>query len=247
MVLTGGVVGTFGFGGHSGGTGVPTRSLAFSASSTQSISMAQTDFGQFNQAKFALSAHVKRSVAGAIHPIIAVWSTSSGKNFSLKFDSSDRLVFTTSSDGTTETGKLVTTQTYTSTSDWLHIYAKYDSANATANNRMRLWVDGTEITAFDTRTNPTTFITTISNPAIIGAETPSGSFMSGLICQPALFSTTLPNIEDVYFGGMVDITLVQGLYSLLNTTASGSFVNDYVLTTDWANNNGVTRSSSVPS
>lgn len=254
MVLTGGVVGTFGFGGHSGGAGVPTRSLAFVAGSSKYLDMFYLDFGTFDRAKFAISAHVKRSSiianpgSGARHPICGARVVTVAPTYSLKFDSSDRLVFTTSSDNATETGKLVTTQTYTSTSAWLHIYVKYDSANATANNRMRMWVNGTEISAFDTRINPTTQIGAISGNVGIGTDgTGSNGYFDGNICQPAIFSTTLPAIEDVYFGGMADITLVQGLYSLLNTTAAGSFVNDYVLVPDWANNNGVTRSASVPS
>ena len=49
---------------------------------------------------------------------------------------------------------LATSQVFRDPAAWYHIVFVYDSANGTANNRMRMYLNGTEITAFSSRTNP---------------------------------------------------------------------------------------------
>ena len=56
------------------------------------------------------------------------------------------------------------TQTFTSTSDWYHIVATVDMTNATAADRVRLYVDGVRIDSFVTEENPgSTSLTTQLN------------------------------------------------------------------------------------
>ena len=50
---------------------------------------------------------------------------------------------------------LETTALFRDTSAWYHIVLAIDSSNATANNKQRIYVNGVEITAFDTRNNLT--------------------------------------------------------------------------------------------
>ena len=50
---------------------------------------------------------------------------------------------------------LISTPVYRDPSAWYHVVAVYDSSNATASNRMRLYVNGVQITAFSTATYPT--------------------------------------------------------------------------------------------
>ena len=57
-------------------------------------------------------------------------------------------------DGGAVTAKLVTTQVFRDCSSWYHCVVALDSSNGTAGNRMRLYINGTEVTAFDTDTNP---------------------------------------------------------------------------------------------
>ena len=51
-------------------------------------------------------------------------------------------------------GQLTTTRLFRDVSAWYNIVISYDSANGTAGNRMRMWINGTEETGFDTDTNP---------------------------------------------------------------------------------------------
>ena len=52
------------------------------------------------------------------------------------------------------TGTLVTTAKYRDVNAWYHIVAVWDTTNATAGDRMRLYVNGEEVTSFSTDTPP---------------------------------------------------------------------------------------------
>jgi hypothetical protein len=52
------------------------------------------------------------------------------------------------------TGTLLTNAKYRDTSAWYHIVAVWDTTNATAGDRMRLYVNGVEETSFATDTQP---------------------------------------------------------------------------------------------
>ena len=49
----------------------------------------------------------------------------------------------------------ISTQTFTSTTAWVHIVVAWDSTQATAADRLKVYIDGTEITAWDTNAAPT--------------------------------------------------------------------------------------------
>ena len=52
-------------------------------------------------------------------------------------------------------GNLTTNQVFRDHSAWYNVVQVYDSGNATAGNRMRMYINGTEVTSFSTDTNPT--------------------------------------------------------------------------------------------
>jgi len=62
-------------------------------------------------------------------------------------------------DGGSVTGKLVTTQVFRDVSAWYHCVVAIDSSNGTAGDRMRLYINGSEVTSFDTDTNPSSSAT----------------------------------------------------------------------------------------
>ena len=68
----------------------------------------------------------------------------------IQYNASDQMVF----NNTSSNYRLTTTATYTDTTNWHHWVAVYDSGNATEGNRMRLYYDGVEVTAFDTDSMP---------------------------------------------------------------------------------------------
>ena len=82
---------------------------------------------------------------------------------------------------------LVTTQTFVDPSRWQHIVLAVDTTNATANDRVKLYVDGDEITSFSTRNNPSLNQAFAINNALynqrIGFNTDSGSHMDGYLAE----------------------------------------------------------------
>ena len=97
-------------------------------------------------------------------------------------------------------GRLKTTAIFRDPSAWYHIVCVYDSANGTAGNRMRMYVNGTEITDFAIDTNPSSGLNSHNadgNTFYVGAyEAGSGEydgyiaefvFIDGLALTPSSF------------------------------------------------------------
>ena len=105
-----------------------------------------------NTDKYTFSFWVKRSKLGSQQSIFR--STDDGTNDShVTFQSDDTLRFEEYG-GLSSIGKLQTTQKFRDVSAWFHIVLVYDSGNSTAGNRMRMYVNGTEVTSFGTDNNP---------------------------------------------------------------------------------------------
>lgn len=69
------------------------------------------------------------------------------------FDTSNRLDWIVYTGGGV-TGRLITTSVYRDITNWYHVFVVYDSTLGAAGDRMRMWVNGSEITDFDTDTVP---------------------------------------------------------------------------------------------
>lgn len=105
-----------------------------------------------NRDKWTWSCWFKRSKISTTSVLHHVYIDGDNHNF-FKFDSSDALNFNNET-GASVTGKLFTNALYRDISAWYHAMIVYDSANATAGNRMRMYVNGTEVTSFETDTQP---------------------------------------------------------------------------------------------
>ena len=75
-------------------------------------------------------------------------------------------------------GTLITTQVFRDPSAWYHIVLAVDTTQATSSNRVKLYVNGTQITSFSTETYPTLNAANNINTAsahCIGNEVPNGT------------------------------------------------------------------------
>lgn len=224
----------------------PLYSLDFESGSTTYLSMADGDVGAFDTAKFAISAWVKRESTGSAATILSQWSGGAQCAFKFGFDNSDAIAVTLSSNGTATNGRIVTNATYTSTANWYHILVHVDTANSTAGDRIRLFVDGVEVTSFATDSNPSAAVFDSTADFIAGRTAGFGEIFDGLIYQLAFFSGTLPDISSVYSSGAPkDVSGIPGLFLYLDTEGN-SVVSDGVKATDWTNNNTVVTSSTKP-
>jgi len=105
-----------------------------------------------NKDLWTLSVWVKRNSLGTSQSIYGVYADSNNQE-TLAFDGVDKLYWQLYQGGTTK-GQLTTNRLFRDVSAWYHIVVAYDSANSTAGNRMRMYINGVEETSFSTDTNP---------------------------------------------------------------------------------------------
>jgi hypothetical protein len=104
--------------------------------------------GNGNRKDFTWSGWIKRSSSGLLQ---LIWHCNNAGHYSwLGFDSSDRLQYY-SVDGSTVQGSFVSTQVFRDQSAWYHIVARFEMSNATEDNRIRFYVNGSEITVWTTK------------------------------------------------------------------------------------------------
>jgi hypothetical protein len=131
-----------------GGSYQITRSLRFN--SADSAYLSRTPASNGNRRTWTFSAWVKRSSLGALQALLsAPYSTNSD---AIRFEAADTLIIF-SNDGTN--ANLTTTQVFRDVSSWYHIVVAVDTPQATSTNRVKLYVNGTQVTAFGTATYPT--------------------------------------------------------------------------------------------
>jgi hypothetical protein len=124
------------------------RSLRFN--SADSAYLSRTPASNGNRRTWTFSAWVKRSSLGALQALLsAPYSTNSD---AIRFEAADTLIIF-SNDGTN--ANLTTTQVFRDVSSWYHIVVAVDTPQATSTNRVKLYVNGTQVTAFGTATYPT--------------------------------------------------------------------------------------------
>ena len=230
--------------GAAAGILLPTKSHLFTAANSEYLSMSDADYGVFDYDKYAYSVYYKRASIPTSFPTIIRIGGATG-SFFMRFESSRRIDIASYNSAGSLDGRLVTTATYTDTTNWHHILVYIDSANATAGDRMRLWHDGVEVTAFDADTNPSGARETPVGGITIGYGNLSSQYFDGKLYQPTFFSGSLPSIGDVYDGGSPkDVSGLTEAYSLLDPDTS--VTSDSILSADWTDNNTVTLSTDIP-
>jgi hypothetical protein len=118
------------------------RSLRFN--SADSAYLGRTPASAGNRKTWTWAAWVKRSRLG-VYGLFAAYSTGTFFDW-LRFDTSDKLEFY-QGNGVQDTS-LVTTAAYRDVSAWYHIVLAEDSTQSTASNRVKLYVNGQQVTSF---------------------------------------------------------------------------------------------------
>tara|TARA_R100000655_G_scaffold53172_1_gene91055 strand:- start:91 stop:1509 length:1419 start_codon:yes stop_codon:yes gene_type:complete len=102
--------------------------------------------------KFTFSAWVKLTDFGTDRFILSLY-TDDNNETAINFENGNSINFYNYISGS-YAGRLVPSQKLRDPSSWYHLVAVFDSGNATAGNRMRLYLNGSEITSFATDSNP---------------------------------------------------------------------------------------------
>ena len=93
----------------------------------------------------------------------------------LQFDNTGAMDFLNVTGGSVD-ARLVTNRLFRDSAAWYHVVAVWDSANVTAGDRMKLYINGVEETSFSTDTNPSSSLNSIINSA---NELSVGGYNSG--------------------------------------------------------------------
>ena len=134
-----------------GGAYEVSRSVRFN--SVDSAYLSRTPASAGNRKTWTWAGWVKRSALGTYQYIWGNGNASAENGFFIRFDNND--VIRIGDYSNTSVWSKVTTQVFRDVSAWYHILISYDTTNATAADRVRLYVNGSRISAFSTSTDPT--------------------------------------------------------------------------------------------
>ena len=163
------------------------RSLRFN--SADSAYLNRTPASTTETTAWTYSAWVKRGAAGN-KTFFGAFYGFNGRYFLLGFSSSDQLqAYGGNYSVNINPGvnvELATTAVYRDFSAWMHVVFTYDSANATASDRARFYINGSRITAFATATYPglssSTYINYSTTPHYIG-DPNNGAYFDGYLTE----------------------------------------------------------------
>ena len=162
-----------------------SRSLRFNSADSAYLNRTPASAG--NKQTWTLSVWVKRGSLSAFNPIFTAGPVSPRALVLLQSDNKLQVRQVDSTD--TEVIKLVTTQVFRDPSAWYHIVVAQDTTQVTSSNRVKVYVNGTQVTAFDTATYPNQ---NISNLAINDAlehnygryvNSPSDGYLSAYLTE----------------------------------------------------------------
>ena len=140
-----------------------------------------------NRQTWTWSSWVKRNSFGVNNNIFSgVQDGNNGTVF--YFDVNNNLNFLNYVSGG-NAGRRITTNVYRDSSSWYHILLIWDSTNATVSNRIRIYVNGAEVTSFGTNTDPSSANSIINstNSNQIGADVGFNNGYSSLQLSNAYF------------------------------------------------------------
>jgi len=105
-----------------------------------------------NASKFTYSGWIKRSGLGG-NQVLLYANGGNSQNFSNIMFNSGNNFFWHVLHSNSEVSKLRTNAALRDTNAWYHLVFQYDSTQATANNRTKMYINGVEVTSYGTQTN----------------------------------------------------------------------------------------------
>lgn len=166
------------------------NSLRFRSSASAYLSRTPTLAG--NRRTWTWSGWVKRGALGISGTVVTSRQNGQTDWLTTAFTSSDTLQVCRSNGGTYN---LVTTQVFRDPSAWYHIVIAWDTTQATAANRVKLYVNGNQVTAFGTANYPAQNYDGYFNTAV---EHEMGAVWA------------VSSVTDYFDGYMTDINFIDG-------------------------------------
>ena len=156
------------------------NSLRFNSGSSDNLS--RTPSSTTNRTTFTLSTWVKKTTINTADMILACGTYLSTSLFQVYFENDNFIVTQETSAGSIESN-LTTTQLFRDVSAWYHLVLAIDTTQATASNRVKIYLNGSQITSFSTETYPSQnlnyAINTSSIPNVFGTRNSASLFFDG--------------------------------------------------------------------
>jgi hypothetical protein len=127
-----------------------SRSLRFNSADSAYLSRTPASAG--NRKTWTWAGWVKRANLGAQMSIFTAGTNASTALDTIEFISSDKLDIYSYNGSFNYNYR--TTQVFRDPGAWLHLVVNFDSTNGVAGDRLKVYVNGSRVTAFDTSTNP---------------------------------------------------------------------------------------------
>jgi hypothetical protein len=156
-----------------------SRSLRFNSSDSAYLNRTPASAG--NRKTWTWSGWVKRSGLGTNQGIFTTNGSTDTTLFSMRFSSSDTLVIAKWS-----TQYLITTQLFRDTSSWFHLVVAFDTTLSTSSDRIKVYINGSQVTAFSTTNYPSSSDDTGVNDTRahqIGSEWNVTDFLSSYLSE----------------------------------------------------------------
>jgi hypothetical protein len=174
-VAGGNVIHTFTSSGYLTPIVLVNNSLRFRKSASASLTRTPTAVG--NTKTFTFSTWLKRGQISSDHSFFTSGNAAPNPRASFEFITATDALYISFNNGSGWVG-LTTSAVYRDPSAWYHIVVAVDTTQATASNRVKLYVNGSQVTAFSSATYPnqnddTSFNTTV--PQALGYYIPSPS------------------------------------------------------------------------
>lgn len=123
------------------------KSLLFAATNSQYLTRT---FAVGNQKTWTFSTWIKRNVVGPYNHIFFTGSSYTEFGYlGIYINGDSKIIITTGA-----YGMKVTTPTFSDTAGWYHLLVAFDTTQIVADDRVKMWVDGIQITAFDSGIPP---------------------------------------------------------------------------------------------
>jgi hypothetical protein len=178
------------------------NSLRYNSASSDNLSRTPGSAG--NRRTYTISYWIKRSKITYNYDmnIGTAYSAGAGNSFQILFDNTDKLNIQ-AGDGSWQ---LISTQLFRDVSAWYHIVVAIDTTQATSSNRIKMYVNGSQVTSFSTATYMSQNLDTAWNNTIAqyvgdfnGAYSMNGYMaevynIDGQALTPSSFGQTDPSV-----------------------------------------------------
>jgi hypothetical protein len=145
--------------------------------------LSKTPSSAGNRKTFTWSGWVKRSLLSSASLFSAY--TDDPNRLRIAFNGSDKLIVFGKASSSTNIN-LTTTQVFRDPSAWYHIVVTFDTTQSTDTNRIKVYVNGSQVTSFTTATYPSQNYDTLINsttPHYIGQRGDSTEYLDGYIAH----------------------------------------------------------------